>query len=413
MKRITHSSPMIEEPARQVPVVADVDVLVAGGGPAGIAAAIAAAREGARTLLVDRYGYLGGMITGSNVVAIMGMGDGYQVKARGILEEIRQRMDKWGGMAMLGDGMDYRVDAEIFKWQAVEMVQEAGADLLLQTQVCTPVMREGRVVGVYVESKSGRQAVLAQVTIDATADADLCYRAGVPCDNETHDVTLVLRMDGLDKARVDAFAAAQPAEYDRIVEEARRLNGGTKIGAPRYLKHVDITDATALTHAEIQLRREAFETLFYLRTHLPGYEVARIASTEPQIGVRLSRRIHGVYRLLDDDLRVSRKFDDGVARLGVYFPDWGPTYAIKGLDYDIPYRSLVPENVDGLLAAGRCISCDARTGNSMRLIVPCFATGQAAGAAAGVAVELDCAPRQVPADVLRAALRKQDVNLGG
>ena len=101
-----------------------------------------------------------------------------------------------------------------------------------------------------------------------------------------------------------------------------------------------------------------------------------------------------------------------MARLGVYFPDWGPIYAIQGLDYDIPYRSLVPQNVDGLLAAGRCISCDAIAGNSMRLIVPCFATGQAAGAAAGVAVELDCAPRQVPADVLRAALRKQNVNLG-
>jgi ribulose 1,5-bisphosphate synthetase/thiazole synthase len=412
MNRTMHGSSMIEEPARQVPVVADVDVLVAGGGPAGIAAAIAAAREGARTLLVDRYGYLGGMITGSHVVAILGMGDGHRVVAQGILAEIRERMAMWGGMTMLGDGIDYRVDAEIFKWQAVEMVQEAGADLLLQTQVCAPIMRQGRVAGAYVESKSGRQAILAQVTIDATADADQCYRAGVPCDNETHDVTLVLRMEGVDKARVDAYAAEQPAEYDRTIQEARRLNGGTKIGAPRYLKQIDITDAAALTRAEIQLRREAFETLYYLRARLPGYEKARIASTEPQIGVRLSRRIHGAYRLLDDDLRASRKFEDGVARLGVYFPDWGPIYEIKGLDYDIPYRSLVPQDVDGLLAAGRCISCDVRTGNSMRLIVPCFATGQAAGAAAGVAVELDCAPRQVPADVLRAALRKQNVNLG-
>ena len=160
MNRTMHGSSMIEEPARQVPVVADVDVLVAGGGPAGIAAAIAAAREGARTLLVDRYGYLGGMITGSHVVAILGMGDGHRVVAQGILAEIRERMAMWGGMTMLGDGIDYRVDAEIFKWQAVEMVQEAGADLLLQTQVCAPIMRQGRVAGAYVESKSGRQADL-------------------------------------------------------------------------------------------------------------------------------------------------------------------------------------------------------------------------------------------------------------
>lgn len=410
----------ITEAAREIPVIAEVDVLVAGGGPAGIAAAIAAAREGARTLLVERYGYLGGMITGANVVAILGMGDGYRVKARGILAEIRERLSKLGAVTMLGSNTadelagsgDYRVDAEVFKWQAVEMVQEAGADLLLQTQVCTPIVQEGHVAGAYVESKSGRQAILAQVTIDATADADLAARAGVPCDNQTHDVSLVLRVEGVDKARVEAFAAASPQRYEEINQEARRLFGGAPLSGPRYLKGVDVADAAALTRAEIQLRREAFETLYYLRRNLPGYEQARIAVTQPQLGVRLGRRIHGLYRLVDDDLVSSRHFEDGIARLGVYFPDWGPIYLRKGLDYDVPYRILVPQGVDGLLVAGRCVSCDYRTGNTMRLIVPCFATGQAAGAAAGIAVELGCAPRAVPADMLRTALAKQDVFLG-
>jgi len=402
----------IEEQARRIPIVADVDVLVAGGGPAGIAAAIAAAREGARTLLVERFGYLGGMITGANVVAILGMGDGYGPKARGIMLEIRERLKRLGAVTVLREGYDYRVDNEAFKWQSAEMVYEAGADLLLHTQVCMPIVRDGRVIGAFVESKSGRQAILAQVTIDCTADADLAYRAGCPCDNETHEVTLVTRVEGVDAQRVEAFARESPSEYERIMAEARRLNGDTAVGSSRYLKHVDVTDASALTRAEVQLRREAFDTLLYLRARLPGYDKARIAVTYPQFGVRLSRRIHGEYRLVDDDLVSNRHFEDGVARLGVYFPDWGPLYQIKGLDYDIPYRCLVPKGVNGLLVAGRSISCDYRTGNSMRLLVPCFATGQAAGAAAGIAVELDSAPRAVPPDTLRRALAQQGVYLG-
>jgi hypothetical protein len=207
-------------------------------------------------------------------------------------------------------------------------------------------------------------------------------------------------------------SAASPERYEAINQEARRLFGGVALTGARYLKGVDIADAAALTGAENQLRREAFAALYFLRAKLPGYEQARIALTQPQFGVRLGRRIHGAYTLLDEDLTASRHFEDGVARLGVYFPDWGPIYLRQGLDYDVPYGTLVPQDVDGLLVAGRCISTDYRAGNSMRLIVPCFATGQAAGAAAGVAVELACAPRAVPSATLRAALAKQDVFLG-
>jgi hypothetical protein len=292
------------------------------------------------------------------------------------------------------------------------MVQEAGAQLLLHTQACMPIVQEGRVAGAFVESKGGRQAVLAAVTIDCTADADLSARAGCPCDNETHEVTLVTRVSGVDAEVVRAYAEREPAAYAAIMGEARRLNGDTAVGSPRLLKGVDVTDAAALTLAEIQLRREAFETLRFLQRRLPGYERSRVEVTYPQFGVRLSRRIHGEYRLIDDDLICSRHFEDGVARLGVYFPDWGPIYQRQGLDYDVPYRCLVPKGIDGLLVAGRCISCDPRTGNTMRLIVPCLATGQAAGAAASVAVELGTEVRQVPPATLRAALAQQDVYLG-
>jgi hypothetical protein len=145
---------------------------------------------------------------------------------------------------------------------------------------------------------------------------------------------------------------------------------------------------------------------------MPGYEHARVTLTWPQIGVRLSRRVRGEVVLVDDDLVASRHFPDGIARLGVYFPDWGPNYAIEGLDYDIPYRTLVPERVDGMLIAGRCISCDYVTGNTMRLLVPCLVTGQAAGVAAALAVQEGCPPRKVPVETLRATLRAQGAWLG-
>lgn len=403
---------MIQEPARQTPVAADVDVLVAGGGPAGIAAALSAARAGARTMLVERYGYLGGMITGAYVVAIIGAGDGHVPVARGITTEIHERLGRLGAVRPRTDPGDYVVDAETFKWQAVEMLQEAGVRLRLHTWACAPLMAGACVAGLLAESKSGREAFRARVTIDATADADLAYSAGCACDNETHDTTLGLVVEGVDQERVDAFRREHPAEYESIVVEATDKNGGKMPGKFRLLAGVDATDAESLTEAEIRLRREGFLALTHLKEHLPGYEEARISLTWPQLGVRLSRRIHGLYRLLDADLQASRHFADGIARLGVYFPDWGPNYAIKGLRYDVPYRCLVPETVDGLLVGGRCLSADLRAGNNMRLLVPCLATGQGAGVAAAIAAREGCAPRDVPVEALREELKAQDVYLG-
>jgi hypothetical protein len=195
------------------------------------------------------------------------------------------------------------------------------------------------------------------------------------------------------------------------------MNGGKMPGRFRLLTGVDATDAESLTEAEILLRREGFQALMHLRKHLPGYEEVRVSLTWPQLGVRLSRRIHGLYRLTDDDLRSSRQFSDGIARMGVYFPDWGPNYAIKGLRYDVPYRCLVPcrtagRAIDGLLVAGRCLSADPIAGNTMRLLVPCLATGQAAGVAAAIAAREGVAPRDVPVEELRAELCAQGVYLG-
>ena len=411
-KRDTTMTDTIQEPARQTPVAADVDVVVAGGGPAGIAAALASARQGARTLLVERYGYLGGMITGAYVVAILGVGDGHVPKARGIVADIRERLEPLGAVKAISNCGDYKVDAETFKWQALEMLLEAGVRVRLHTQACETIVRDGRVTGILTESKSGREAFLAKVVVDASADADLIHRAGGACDNQTHEITLGFEIEGVDRDRLEAFRRASPAEYEAIAVEAADLNGGKLPGNSRLLKWVDVTDAEALSQAEIRLRREGFRALAVLKEQLPGYENARVALTWPQLGVRLSRRMRGQYVLVDDDLSSSRHFDDGIARLGVYFPDWGPTYQVKGLDYDIPYRALVPERLDGILSCGRCISCDPIAGNTMRLLVPCLVTGQAAGVAAALAVQDRCLPRAIAVDKLRAALWGQDVWLG-
>ena len=399
------------EPERQIPIVEDVDVLVAGSGPAGLAAALAAAREGANTVLVERYGYLGGMITGAHVVAIIGVGDGQKPLARGVTLEIRERLEKLNAVKPSRCG-DYRVDAEIFKWQAVEMLHEAGVRIRLHTMACMPIVDGQTVCGVFVESKSGRQAIRAKVTVDATADADLAFRAGCGCDNESHEVTLGIQIEGVDRMRVHEYQEKNPDAYEAAVQEVTRLNGGVMLGKKRLLKDIDVADAMDLTGAEIQLREECFNALFYLKDHVPGYEDAHVVDTHPQIGVRQGRRIHGVYRLTNDDLKSSRHFEDGIARLGVYFPDWGPNYAIEGLHYDVPYSCLVPEDVDGLLVAGRCISCDYVACNTMRLIVPCFATGQAVGCAGALVAKERCNPRDVAIERLRAGLIRQDVYLG-
>jgi len=236
-------------PQQTVPLAHEVDVLVAGGGPAGFAAALAAARSGARTLLVERYGYLGGMVTGAHVVWVLGMGDGHRAKARGICQDIRARLEPLGAVSKANASGDYAVDPEVFKWQAVEMLAEAGAEVLLHTWAGDPLVSDGRVRGVLTESKSGRQAIRAKVTVDCTADADLAHRAGCASENETHDVTLIVRTTGIDREKVAAFERSQPDEHRAIVAAACALNCGTMPDKNRYVKHVDVTDAAALSDA--------------------------------------------------------------------------------------------------------------------------------------------------------------------
>ncbi len=401
----------VVEASRCIPVSDSVDVLVAGMGPAGIAAAIAAAREGARTLVLERYGYPGGMITGSHVVAVLGVGDGRKPRARGITMDVRERLERFNAVTGVTASGDYRVDAEVFKWQALEMLDECGARFLLHTMACDPIVEGHRVAGVFIENKNGRSAVRSQVAIDCTADADLAFRAGCLCADRTHDVSLVIQINGVDNGAFQAFEKEFPDRCRSIMETARAQNGGVMPGAQRYFRNVDITDAKALTRVEREARRDCFRSLYFLRENMPGWADARVSHTGSQLGVRQSRRVRGVYTVTDEDLRSSRHFRDSVARLSSYLNGY-KLYDPEGLDYDIPYRCLVPEEMDGLLVAGRCVSSDYLACNSLRLIVPCFATGQAAGVAAALAVRRKVPPRGLEISELQDSLIGQNVYLG-
>jgi len=401
----------VVEPQREIPVASDVDVVVAGGGPAGVAAAIAAARQGARTLLVERYGYLGGMMTGSYVTAVLGMGDGDRQIVRGIAQEFHDRLAPLKGLRPIGKCGDYAVDAEMFKWLCIVMLEEAGADVLLHALACGAVAEGNCVKGILVESKSGRQAVLAKVSVDATADGDLCHLAGARCEKSIHDVSLRMTLTGVNKEKVEAFKRESPKRFDELMAQAKALNEGVVPGSIHRVPGIDVTDARQLTAIENRLRKATWAGIFFLRKNVPGYEDARLESTAPQLGIREARRIVGPYALTEQDILGSAKFPDTIGRCGVHMKGY-ETYDVRGIEYDIPYRCLVPEPVDGLLASGRCISTTHEALNTMRLIAPCIVTGQAAGVAAALAARQVIPPRRLATPTLQEALRRQGAALG-
>jgi FAD dependent oxidoreductase len=433
------------EPAREVPVHAETDVLVVGGGPSGCAAATAAARLGADVMLVERYGHLGGLATGGLVFWIDRMTDweGRKVIA-GYASDVFDRLspdaiqgpppELWGSTdpvevaywkqrtAAFRDTVTWSptIDPEWLKLVSLELLQEAGARLLLHSFAVQTIVEGSSVGGVVFESKQGRRAILAKVVVDATGDLDLCALAGAPyeSDMDTGDVNHCMNVAwcfaGVDMERWLAFAAESPDELRSLMKRGADELGYAELPVVSWRDDVCLflgprlagyngVDVEDLTVVELESRRRMVEHLRFFRAQAPGFEHAWVMTTASQIGIRHTRRLSGVRKMTAADWKAGLRHDD---EIGVS-PSPGPKFA----PVSVPYGALVSAELDGLLAPGRHLACDPSTQSFMREIPQCWLTGQAAGVAAALAVSSGKAPRAIEVRELQTELERQDVYL--
>lgn len=433
------------EPGRDIPVYHSCDVLVVGGGPSGCAAALSAARAGADVVVLERYNHLGGLSTGGLVIWIDRMTDwtGRQV-IQGFAIDVLDRMPKeglagpspedwgsrdpakaayWGQRTSAFHGTVCwapTLDPERLKVLSQEMLLEAGVRLVFHGWAALPIVEDGCVKGAVFESKSGRQALMAKVVVDATGDGDMFARAGAAFDTDIevgdvhHSMNTAFMLAGVDMETWLAFRRGEPEKFAAFTQKGRdelgffqppyvswRSDIALFLG-PRQsgLSALDVDD---MTEVEIRSHRFMLSHCEFFRAHAPGFKDAYMMESASQLGVRHTRRLAGVGRI-----------ERGQWSEGVPFPDEvgvSPSVSPKFPVISVPYGALVPRSLDGLLACGRHVSCDANSHGFMREIPQCWLTGQAAGVAAALAAGAGVQPRKVDIKALQGALRKQGVFL--
>ncbi len=441
----------IEEPARLVPLYGEYEVAVLGGGPAGIAAAVAAARAGRRTLLIERYGFLGGMGTAAGVTNFCGLhanvhGEMHRV-VQGIASDLLARIDRLGGLnaphLILGKILAQAYDTAAYKIAADDLLASHGVDILFHALGASAAMQdERRIAALMVETKAGRQAVVAELFIDCSGDGDLAAWAGARFevgDNAGSMLypSMMFRLNGIDPERAGEAWRTIPALMEQAEASGRhRFPRKAAIVRPQRSPvewRVNFTqlarkDGTAinglepddLTRGEIDGRRQAIEAFNFLRT-VPGFENSYIVDLPPQLGIRETRRVVGGYMLSGDDVLGCAAFEDSIGVNGwpmethvagdVIFK-FPPIPQSRGFN-ELPYRMLVPATVDNLLMAGRCASMTHDGQSAARVSGACFAMGEAAGTAAALALSGNTLPRDIAVEKLQQQLEQQGAFIGG
>ncbi len=394
------------QPRREIPVICETDVLVVGGGCAGVISALAAARTGAKVTLVERYGCFGGLWTAGLVLIVLATHietkRGLLKCVRGIGDELLERLLKIkGGIINQGAGMrDPTSDPEATKYVMAEMLREADVEILLNSWVTNAVMEGNSIEGVLFESKAGCHAVRAKVVVDASGDGDVFGAAGAEYVRHIHRIGLVHRL-----GNVDRITARKSADKKKKLPS---LASNTPLPSVRWINmqgpQGDCLDIRTLTQCELDGRRAVWEKLKKIQQS-PGHEQVFMLDTASQLGVRASRTLTGLHEVTFEETSANKKFEDVVAIAGAY--KFVGNRACK-----IPYGALVPAKIDNLLATGRCVAADNLMLNYTRLIGPCLVTGHAAGAAAALAVNSRCRPRDVDVRQLQQLLKKQGAYLG-
>lgn len=421
---------VVQEAPRHTPVAANVDVLVVGGGPTGVGAALAAAGEGAKTLVIERHGMLGGMWTAGLLNPLFESRKGWLVEQ--LVDRLRQAR-AWR------DHASFPVfDTEMMKYVLEQLLAEANVDFWYHVQATDPVLDGPCVRGVVGEGKSGREAVLAKVIVDCTGDGDIAARAGVPFqfgrefDGLAQPMTLMFEVSNAEtlgtgtKNILDILKAAI-ADHKLPLELPY---GKTPHGAPysipvpergvsaiqaTHVYRYDATDTRDVTRATVEARKQVHEIFLKALRKVPGLEDLRLSQTAPSIGIRESRHFEGRYTLNAGDVTAGRRFDDAVTSCAFgcdiheIYPDDPHAHRIRAKPFEIPYRCLLPKSAEGLLFAGRCISGTHEAHASYRVTGTCMAMGQAAGLAAAMAARSGLTPGEIDGRKLRTALEERGV----